>query len=202
MLKKSKFLSVAAAAAGVSMSASVFGVTTAEAASCSEGTQYYEVNTASSITCHSGNLNESSPTLVYNLMTFTRGIDDGGDSESGSPLSWGTGGDPMDNQGGSGLKSWSISLAADWVGSVLMELKQSNTYALADVTNSCDFGANLCSGTWSAFTSNSGEGSENTLSHTRAYYKDGVSVVPLPAAGWMLIAGLGAMGAMRRRKKS
>jgi hypothetical protein len=195
MLKKSKFLSVAAAAAVVSLYASVFGVTTAEAASCSEGTQYYEVNTASSITCHSGNLNESSPTLVYNLMTFTRGIDDGGDSESGSPLSWGTGGDLMDNQGGSGLKSWSISLAVDWVGSVLMELKQSNTYALADVTNSCDFGANLCSGTWST-------GSENTLSHTRAYYKDGVSVVPLPAAGWMLIAGLGAMGAMRRRKKS
>ena len=41
------------------------------------------------------------------------------------------------------------------------------------------------------------------LSHITFYNcGPGVNVVPLPAAGWMLIVGLGAMGAMRRRKKS
>lgn len=30
----------------------------------------------------------------------------------------------------------------------------------------------------------------------------GVSVVPVPAAGWLMIAGLGGLAAMRRRKKS
>ena len=59
------------------------------------------------------------------------------------------------------------------------------------------------SGTWTvAGPSNS----TNVFSHFNAWYADPtdppVDVVPLPAAGWMLMAGLGGLAAMRRRKKS
>ena len=208
MLKFVKICGVAVATI-IGTSVGFFGVNSAEAATCTQNVmngpntvEYeYTVNMSDPLTCFAGNLDESSPTLDFNSMTYTRGIDDDGNTESGSPISWATGGDPMDNQGGTGLKNWSIQLASDWVGLVLVELKQSGTYSLADVTGSCDFGLNTCSGTWSVKATpivGSGSSSENILSHTRAYYK--TSVVPLPAAGWMLIAGLGALGVMRRRK--
>jgi hypothetical protein len=46
-----------------------------------------------------------------------------------------------------------------------------------------------------------------SLSHASIWYvgksdEEQPSMVPLPAAGWMLIAGLGGLGAMRRFKKS
>ena len=34
------------------------------------------------------------------------------------------------------------------------------------------------------------------------YVAPHMSAVPLPAAGWMLIAGLGGLAAMKRRKKA
>ena len=159
----------------------------------------YEGNTAeqSTAVCAAGNLDGSSD-LTFNSMTFGLGINDQGNSVAGSPLSWLT--DPMSTMGGTGLRNWGITLASDWIGKVVLELKQSDTYSLFDVTGSCDFTANSCIGTWST---SGPAGSTNDLSHTRAWYKDGpiippAPVVPLPAAGWMLVAGLFGLGAMRR----
>jgi hypothetical protein len=51
-------------------------------------------------------------------------------------------------------------------------------------------------GTWSTVSGSS-------LSHITFYDTDGpTSVIPLPAAGWLLLAGIGGLAAMRRRKKS
>lgn len=41
----------------------------------------------------------------------------------------------------------------------------------------------------------------NAISHV-SFYDTGLGVIPLPAAGWMLLAGIGGMAALRRRKKS
>ncbi len=43
------------------------------------------------------------------------------------------------------------------------------------------------------------EGEVNTAS---LYFDYSVSVVPLPAAGWLLLAGLGGLAAVGRRRKS
>jgi hypothetical protein len=44
---------------------------------------------------------------------------------------------------------------------------------------------------------------DKDISHVTLYARGApVSVVPLPAAGWMLIAGLGGLAAMRRRRKA
>jgi hypothetical protein len=175
-----------------------------EAATCNvplggPNSQDYTVNVATVVECASGNLNDG--TLMIGTTEFTQGIDDTGTSTAGSPISWGT--DPMSNEGGSGLLPWSINLIAGWTGDVLLSLKQANSYGLFDVTASCDFGNSVCSGTWSAFTNNPGGGSENDLSNTRAWYAtDSVNVIPLPAAGWLLVAGLGGLMAMRRRKQA
>ncbi|WP_300016507.1 VPLPA-CTERM sorting domain-containing protein [uncultured Roseobacter sp.] len=58
------------------------------------------------------------------------------------------------------------------------------------------------SGTWFTYdNANSGAGS--AFSHINAWYMgDPTTPVPLPAAAWMLIAGLGGLGAMRRFRKT
>lgn len=42
----------------------------------------------------------------------------------------------------------------------------------------------------------------NSLSNYSIYGRNDTSVVPLPAAGWLLIAGLGGMVALGRRRKA
>ncbi len=152
--------------------------------------------------CESPNISESPPFVIFNDMTFLLGIrdqDGGSVPTSGSPLSWST--DPYDEQGGTGVKDWGISLATNWVGRVLLELKQGTTAGLFDVTDQCNFATNLCTGTWSSVSNG---GALNGLSHSRAWYKtdDGGTGgnVPLPAAAWMLLTGICGLGVMRRRK--
>ncbi len=47
-----------------------------------------------------------------------------------------------------------------------------------------------------------GGGNTPGLSNIRLYSTGPLSTIPLPAAGWLLIAGLGGLAAMRRRRKA
>jgi len=54
--------------------------------------------------------------------------------------------------------------------------------------------------TW-LFDTLNGE-SQKDISHITFWDTDGPSEIPLPAAGWLLMAGVGGLATMRRRKKS
>jgi hypothetical protein len=80
--------------------------------------------------------------------------------------------------------NWAISSIAD-ASKVMVNLKAGSNWAsfLVDTT----------AGTWT---------SSRGLSHASIYYIDGMPAVPLPAAGWMLLAGVGGLVAVRRRRKA
>lgn len=58
------------------------------------------------------------------------------------------------------------------------------------------------SGVSQTFSYAKASGSKGGLSHTFSLGTPPPSPVPLPAAGWLLLAGIAGMGAIRRRRKS
>ena len=100
--------------------------------------------------------------------------------------------DPMtQEENAPGLGSWALNTFAAGT-SVLIGIKQGTLY-----------GAFLVSSTRGDWYTKDGSTVTNKYSHVDIWYKTGdVPPVPLPAAGWMLLAGVAGMGAMRRRKKS
>ena len=73
---------------------------------------------------------------------------------------------------------------------------QGSGYYIFDVTGHV-------SGSISVESTDSTKSQFNSISHV-SFYDTGEDVppVPLPAAGWMLLAGVGGLAAMRRRRKS
>lgn len=71
-----------------------------------------------------------------------------------------------------------------------------NGYYLFDVTGHL-------SGSISVASTDSTDSFFNSISHVSFYDTgDDTPPIPLPAAGWMLLAGVGGLAAMRRRRKS
>lgn len=84
---------------------------------------------------------------------------------------------------GSTSGAWGLTSLGS-ASSVIINLKAGNGWGsfLVDTT----------SGTWA---------SSKDLSHASIYYQP-LTPVPLPAAGWLLLAGLGGLAAAKRRKKA
>lgn len=55
---------------------------------------------------------------------------------------------------------------------------------------------------WGFFGTNPGENRGATVELTATYVSESVAAVPLPAAGFLLLAGLGGLAASRRRQKA
>ncbi|WP_298842400.1 VPLPA-CTERM sorting domain-containing protein [uncultured Roseobacter sp.] len=101
--------------------------------------------------------------------------------------------------------TWAIDLkdTVDVVA-IVLGFKQGSNYAAFMVAPDDDY---MWSGTWSIFDNGN---LSNNYSHLDLWYKTGERpmdpedppMVPLPAAGWMLVAGLGGLGAMRRFRKA
>jgi len=99
--------------------------------------------------------------------------------------------------------NWSIfNAATNLYGEFMMVFKSaqgSNTDPAAFV----GYILNGTSGTWlSPFFATTGIAGRRTLSNVELYGRGDPSVIPLPAAGWLLLGGLGGLAALRRRRKA
>ncbi len=98
--------------------------------------------------------------------------------------------------GSNGIGTWALNDAPSATIKFLVGLKQGTTYAA--------FLVNAKSGTW--FTANSASSDPKAeVSHYDLWYAGRVtppSAVPLPAAGWLLIAALGGLVVAKRRKSA
>lgn len=101
-------------------------------------------------------------------------------------------------------KTWSLSNAGTYA-SMMFVLKGGPTWSAFNMDTS------VLGGSWDTQSMLTGEGSRGAgLSHWSVYVfgerldnpppDESPDPVPLPAAGWMLIAGIGAIFSMRRRK--
>ncbi len=99
--------------------------------------------------------------------------------------------------------SWSIDYLTKSYSVFALSLKAANGYAVYLFDLSPGSAMDLA-GTFKTLGFQAGNSPNSPdLSHmTVAVYGDGVSAVPLPAAGWLMLAGIGGLAALRRRKRS
>jgi len=91
-------------------------------------------------------------------------------------------GDPVSGQDG----SWATPDAVDYV-----TIKAATSYTIYAV-------GGASSGSWTTMGILNNGGKQPDVSHI-SYWSGGSTVVPLPAAGWLLLAGLGGLFALRRK---
>lgn len=162
------------------------GASIASAATCSIGNASFTLNPAvGSAECYSGN-DTNTIDDAFEMFSMTGWVlaDKNDDMNSGDQSIMFDGSVADNVANGTKGGDWAItSLAAS---KVVVTLKAGNQFGA--------FLVDSLTGTWSA---------TKDLSHSSIYYIPGGGVggqVPLPAAGWMLIAGLGGIAAVRRRK--
>jgi hypothetical protein len=98
--------------------------------------------------------------------------------------------------------TWSAT-GLDAFNNVMIAIKGSTGFALylIDIAGSAQ-GGGLFGGSWSVAGLENAGGSSNPpdISHLSLYTSGVATPIPLPAAAWMLIAGLGGLGLLARRK--
>ena len=153
---------------------------TAEAATCASSATF-ELNGATSAACFTGN-DSNQINASFSLFGKTGWMlaDKNDDNATGSPITFTTNPTNGDKSG-----SWEV---ADWAGrttgDVVITLKAGNGFGAFLVKTDLNYGI------WS---------SSKDLSHASIYYR-GVTPVPLPAGGILLLSALAGLGFARYRR--
>ncbi|WP_257883639.1 VPLPA-CTERM sorting domain-containing protein [Roseobacter insulae] len=158
---------------------------------------YVAANDANHVECSAGNPSYNTGKRFFFDMEYQLSYKSDGSDKADSYVTFSN--SLLDNNAAD--NDWSLNVPA-LVESVILLFKQSNGYAAFLVSGT--------SGTWdiSKYNKNGCDKlgcyeTKNDYSHVDIWYKLGdATPVPLPAAGWMLLAGLGGLGAMRRLRKS
>jgi hypothetical protein len=103
---------------------------------------------------------------------------------------------------GNRIADWTYTLGANDPGLTAVVVKAGSAWAFT--TDGWSFANGVYTGqvsTKDAGLVNINNGKGRKISHI-TFFDTAVSPVPLPAAGWMLLAGLGGIAAMKRRKKA
>lgn len=116
--------------------------------------------------------------------------DDDGNFVSGSgPVTFAIA--PFDGQNPG---QWSLNLGS-YAGPVLIELFQAGAFAIFEIAEG------VTSGSWTTSqVPPPGGGANQSLSHSSIWVV--AAPIPLPAAAWLMFAGLGGLGLMARRRKA
>lgn len=153
-------------------------------------------------------LTQDSPDAVQNSGCFS-GNDKGGPGSVPGETFFGSDkwvlGFATDDGDGSGnvtiaLTGQNWSLSGMTFQHMMVALKQANSFALFKLDST-----KALSGTWGTqqFNPMGMLTSTNDLSHASIWYvPDSIAPIPLPAAGWLMLAGLGGLAALRRRKSA
>lgn len=184
------------------LAALIFGAATASASSaatvngtCESGNKFVslfavEANDANNVYCEPGFPSYSASSGTVELAAF---------SDTFTLAYKSVGGVGSTQGGGDGAYSFSSFTSGTWALNVaptdtlkfIVGIKEGTTYA--------GFLVNVQAGTW--FTANSSTSTAGTsISHYDLWYAGSTPApVPLPAAAWMLLAGLGGLFATRKK---
>ncbi|PQA89116.1 VPLPA-CTERM sorting domain-containing protein [Hyphococcus luteus] len=194
-----KLVSIAAATAALG-----YGAANAAAVNCSDGTPDVSGNVTPTSACqYSNSATNDSEAVVNSEMFF--GYDDWTfDAKDEADNGFGAVDEGPDTvgliiEGDSEFGSWELTGLSSLDGLDVMLVFKDGQTALPGVVV-----AYLVSSLSGEYTSPfyKATGALKDISHISVYLRDSVSEVPLPAAAWLMIAGLGGLGFAGRRKKA